>query len=142
MKSIRVICVVTVALTGSVGGLGQVAPPETREAVLEGVRAVVEAEVTSIDALLEGVVAHPFHARMDAVAGTSTGLARIAERLSPDGTMQMGGRRFLLFDGRRLGAGEYLSVEYEGRTYEVQVVEITASSYTLRMNDEEIERNL
>ncbi len=144
MKKLFNICCVCVLFLGPfAGAVAQVASPESREEFLASARSLVEPEVPSLETLIEGGVAHPFHPRMEEVTEDVVGrLADIAQRLSPDGTITMRGRRFLLLEGRPVGAGEYLVVEYEGRAYEVLVVEITASSFTLRLNDEELERNL
>ncbi len=123
----------------------QVRAPEDRLAVLETARTTLEPEVRPFGELVNDIVQHPFHPRMDSpVEGPAvrTTLAEIAGGIRIDGSIQMGGVRYLLVHGRRVGPGEYLPVEYEGRTYQLRVEEIRASSVTLRLNDEEIERNL
>ncbi len=146
MKTI--ITTLTVLLTAAFVAVpvrAQVTLPDDREALLETARSILEPEAADLDELLDGIVLHPFLPRMDVVAdetAPAAGLTEITLNLVPDGTISMGGRSFLLFEGRPVGVGEYLSVEYRGRTYQVEVTGISTSSYTLRMNDEEIEKNL
>ena len=123
----------------------QVRSPEERLDVIETARSLVYPDFKSLEDLTEGVVTHPFFPRRDtAIPGqtTQSALARIASGISVEGTIQMGGERYLLLQGRRVGSGDYLPVQYEGRTYQVRIEEVTASSYKLRLNDEEIEKNL
>lgn len=123
----------------------QVRSPEDRLEVIETARSLVYPDLKSLEDLTEGAVTHPFFPRRDAaIPGetTQSALARIASGISVEGTIQMGGVRYLLLQGRRVGPGDYLPVQFEGRTYQVRIEEVTASSYKLRLNDEEIEKNL
>ncbi len=124
----------------------QVRTPEDRLNVISKARSLVYPESRTLEEMTEGMVAHPFYPRADTVVApgetTRSILAQIASGISVDGSIQMGGVRYLLLQGRRVGPGDYLPVQHEGRTYQVRIEAVTASSYKLRLNDEEIENNL
>jgi hypothetical protein len=124
----------------------QVRTPDDRLNVISKARLLVYPDLRTLEEMTEGMVTHPFHPRADTLVApgetTRSVLARIASGISVDGSIQMGGVRYLLLQGRRVGPGDYLPVQHEGRTYQVRIEAVTASSYTLRLNDEEIENNL
>jgi hypothetical protein len=67
-------------------------------------------------------------------------LATLADRLSPSGTAIIGGDPMLLFGQRRLRVGDRLTVTYEGADYPLEITAITRTTFTLRLNREEITR--
>lgn len=67
-------------------------------------------------------------------------LLAIADRITPSGTIVMGGEPILLFRQKKMKVGEKLSVSYEGRSIEVEITEITRTSFSLRFNRAEISR--
>ena len=149
MKEKRLLIVLVSAVLSvlSVQALqAQVRSPEDRLNVISKARLLVNPELKTLEEATEGIVMHPFHPRADIVVEpgetTRSILARIASGISVDGSIQMGGVRYLLLQGRRVGPGDYLPIQFEGRTYQVRIEAVTASSYTLRLNDEEIENNL
>jgi hypothetical protein len=67
-------------------------------------------------------------------------LTTLAEKLSPSGTAIIGGDPILLFGSRRLKVGDRLTVTYEGADYQLDITAITRTTFTLRLNREEITR--
>ncbi|MBK8857159.1 MAG: hypothetical protein IPN11_05565 [Opitutaceae bacterium] len=67
-------------------------------------------------------------------------LATLADKLSPSGTAIIGGEPILLFGSRRLKIGDRLTVTYEGADYNLDITAITRTTFTLRLNREEITR--
>lgn len=67
-------------------------------------------------------------------------LATIADKLSPSGTAIIGGDPILLFGSRRLKIGDRITVTYEGADYQLEITAITRTTFTLRLNREEITR--
>lgn len=67
-------------------------------------------------------------------------LAVIADKLSPSGTAIIGGDPILLFGSRRLKVGDRLTVTFEGADYDLDITAITRTTFTLRLNREEITR--
>lgn len=73
-------------------------------------------------------------------AGDRNVLATLAEKLSPSGTAIIGGEPILLFGSRRLKVGDRLTVTFEGTDYQLDITAITRTTFTLRLNREEITR--
>ena len=67
-------------------------------------------------------------------------LATLAEKLSPSGILIIGGEPMLLFGQKRLKIGDRLTVTYEGADYALDVTAIARTTFTLRLNREEITR--
>lgn len=67
-------------------------------------------------------------------------LAALAEKLSPSGTAIIGGEPILLFGSRRLKVGDRLTVTFEGTDYQLDITAINRTTFTLRLNREEITR--
>jgi len=67
-------------------------------------------------------------------------LEALAQRLNPSGTMVMGGKPLLLIDRNRFEVGTKFVVTYEQREYELQLVSIDRTTFTLRYRGEEISR--
>jgi len=80
-------------------------------------------------------------------AGQSQGkpagvLERIAERISPSGTLHLGGEQYLIFGQKRLRVGDLLTVTFEGQDYPLELVAIDRVTFTLRHEREQITRRI
>jgi len=69
-------------------------------------------------------------------------LAAIAARITPSGTLTLGGESWLVFGKKRLRAGDHLTVTYQERDYDLELTAIDRTTFTLRLNREEITRPL
>lgn len=67
-------------------------------------------------------------------------LEALALRLNPSGTIVVNGMPLLLIDRSRFEVGTKFVVTYEGREYELQLVSIDRTTFTLRYRSEEITR--
>lgn len=67
-------------------------------------------------------------------------LEALAQRLNPSGTVIIGGKPLLLIDRNRFEVGTKFVVTYEQREYELQLVSIDRTTFTLRYRGEEISR--
>jgi hypothetical protein len=67
-------------------------------------------------------------------------LTAIAVRVTPTGTFDLGGTRWLQFSKKRLKVGDKLTVTHEGQDYTLVLSAIDATNFTLRLNREEITR--
>jgi hypothetical protein len=67
-------------------------------------------------------------------------LERIAERISPSGTLELNGQPYLIFGQKRLRVGDLLTVTFEGRDYTLELVAIDRVTFTLRHEREQITR--
>jgi hypothetical protein len=76
-------------------------------------------------------------------AGPRTGadlLAAIAAGLKPSGYFILGGEPTLVFGQKRVKTGGMLTIFFEGTEYNLEIVTITRTSFTLRLNREEFTR--
>lgn len=67
-------------------------------------------------------------------------LELLAERLAPSGTAIIGGEPILLFGQKRLKVGDRLTIAFEGAEYNLDITDIGRTTFTLRLNREEITR--
>jgi hypothetical protein len=65
-------------------------------------------------------------------------LDAIAPHINPSGVMQIGDQPVLLLREKKLKVGDYLTITFEGTDYMIELAAITHSSFTLRLNKEEI----
>jgi hypothetical protein len=76
-------------------------------------------------------VAKPINNDREALAG-------IAPQVVPSGVVQMGDTPILLLGEKKLKVGDYFTFPFEGTDYVVEVAAISHSTFTLRLNKEEI----
>lgn len=67
-------------------------------------------------------------------------LKNVAPEIKPTGTMLIGSEPYLLIGGRRLKVGDQITVTFGGVVYQVSLSSIERNSYTLRLNDQELQR--
>lgn len=67
-------------------------------------------------------------------------LETLAQRLNPSGTIVVNGKPLLLIDRNRFEVGTKFVVTYEAREYELQLISIDRTTFTLRYRGEEITR--
>ena len=65
-------------------------------------------------------------------------LAAIMTHIAPSGVVQVGDSPMLLLGEKKLKVGEYLTITFAGNDYMVELAAISHSSFTLRLNKEEI----
>ncbi len=74
------------------------------------------------------------------VTGDRAVLEALAGRLAPSGTAIIGGEAILLFGQKRLKVGDQLTITFEGIDYTLDITDIGRTTFTLRLNREEITR--
>jgi hypothetical protein len=68
-------------------------------------------------------------------------LARIAPVITPSGTFMLpGGEPVLVFGSKKVKTGTHFTVTVSGQDYDLELVRIDRTTYTLRLNREEITR--
>ncbi|MFA6961313.1 MAG: hypothetical protein WC205_11225 [Opitutaceae bacterium] len=75
-----------------------------------------------------------------AVVSDRETLITLASAIAPSGMMQLGDAPILLFGQKKLKVGDILPIVFQGVTYELQVSAIERTSFSLRLNKEEITR--
>ncbi len=73
-------------------------------------------------------------------AGDRGVLESLADKLAPSGTAVIGGEPILLFGQKKLKVGDRLTITFEGADYDLDIVAIGSTTFTLRLNREEITR--
>jgi hypothetical protein len=99
-----------------------------------------EAETTDVP-----VVFVPVTGGAPVVARTYTDaevLEAVAPRITPTGAVVVGGESILLFGQKRLKVGDTYSISFEGRDYDVVITAIERTSFTLRLNQQQVTRPL
>ncbi len=77
---------------------------------------------------------------VSAPSGENLQLAQIAPNINPTGAVRIGAESLLLFGQKRFKVGDHLPIVFEGRSYELEIVDIQSTSFTLRLNGVEITR--
>jgi hypothetical protein len=72
------------------------------------------------------------------LSGDRQVLDAVAPNIVPSGVVQVGDSTILLLGEKKLKVGEYLTITFEGTQYMVVLSAISHSSFTLRLNKEEI----
>lgn len=75
-------------------------------------------------------------------AGDRDILETLAMRLNPSGTFVLGGRSMIIIDRNRFEVGTKFIVTYDERDYELELVAIDRTTFTLRYRGEEITRSI
>lgn len=69
-------------------------------------------------------------------------LQELADQLRPTGVIRFNAEDHLLFGERRVKAGDFLSMQYQGINYRVEVVRIDSRAFMLRLNGEVISKRI
>lgn len=64
----------------------------------------------------------------------------IANRVMPSGSVMLGGQQYLIFGKKRLRVGDRLTVSYDGSDYTLELTAIERTTFSLRLNKDEITR--
>jgi len=67
-------------------------------------------------------------------------LEQIAPKVTPTGSVEIGGEALLLFGQKKLKVGDHLPIIFEGKPYELEIAGIQSTRFTLRLNGVEITR--
>ena len=75
-----------------------------------------------------------------AVLSDSDVLSKIADKIVPTGTIFVGGQPMLMFGKKFVKVGTHFTVTYSGSSYDVALTSIDRTTFTLRLNRQEITR--
>lgn len=67
-------------------------------------------------------------------------LESIVGKIKPSGTVNLGGQQILMIGHRFVKTGAHFTITYKGTDYDLELIEIDASNFTLRYKSEEITR--
>lgn len=160
---ILLLSITTVAVTLSLfclRGSGQVSTPENRLEVLDQIerfeivplRDVKDIYANALDPFSpdepekeeeEDVVSEPeVVAPVEVLVDDEQILREISAQINPTGVLQLGSRNLLLFGERRVGAGDYVFGQHNGKEYQLQVLAVTRGDFTLQLNQEVISKRI
>lgn len=74
------------------------------------------------------------------VSSDRENLERIASKVVPSGTIFVGGEPTLLFGKKLVKTGTHFTVTSNGQDYDIELISIDRTTFTLRLNREEITR--
>jgi hypothetical protein len=128
-----------------------ISTPQKRMATLDVARTLLTTQP-----LIEGAdkleKKNPFNVKtvvVEVTATTPTVVTTIADRdrlialaplVAPSGSLQLGDKSMLLFGQKRLKVGDSIPIVFQGVTYDLQISAIERTTFTLRLNNEEITR--
>ncbi len=129
-----------------------ISTPQKRMATLDVARTLLTTQP-----LIEGAdkleKKNPFNVKAAVVevttATTPTVITTVADRdrlialaplVAPSGSLQLGDKSMLLFGQKRLKVGDSIPIVFQGVTYDLQISAIERTTFTLRLNNEEITR--
>jgi hypothetical protein len=69
-------------------------------------------------------------------------LRALAPQIEPSGYFVVGGEPVLLVNGQRVRTGDAVTLNFEGLVYQVAISSIESNSFTLRLNQQELRREL
>ena len=157
MKPLALLLIMIVAPRGLLAGVASdLLPPQKRAETLTLARALLTSK--PIDSSEEALAAmNPFNPLPPVIKSGETEkgvtqkvetveisdrdlLKKMAEDITPSGMMQLGDRTFLLLGKKKLKVGDHMSVNADGRAYELEIGAIDRTSFTLRFKNEEITR--
>jgi hypothetical protein len=156
MKHVRYLLPVLVGLLLPVASSGQrsdLLPPVRRAATVEKATALLEKDtVAAVLPTVKNPFAPPDFDRVDPVeeppvAGpaprirsTREILEMIANNINPTGTMFVRDEPILLFGARQMRLGDRLTATIGGAQYSIVISGIERTSFTIRLNNEQISR--
>jgi hypothetical protein len=162
--TLKVCCLALVLLNGSLarganGPVSDLASPEKRRVVVE--LATQLSKPSKAAALPEDLplpFSPPGFERTDAEERTATSalankatsapkvtsdrelLEQIATKIPPSGTIFIGGEARLMFAKKTVRIGDHFTVTFNGQDYDLELVSIDRTTFTLRLNREEVTR--
>jgi hypothetical protein len=128
-----------------------ISTPQKRMATLDVARTLLTTQP-----LIEGAdkleKKNPFNVKpvvVEVTAATPAVVTTIADRdrlialaplVAPSGSLQLGDTAMLLFGQKRLKVGDSIPIVFQGVTYDLLISAIERTTFTLRLNNEEITR--
>ena len=69
-------------------------------------------------------------------------LGRLAAQLAPTGVFIFGDQTFLLFGEKKVKVGDTILIPFDNNSYEVELVGLTRTSFTVKLNQAEVSRSI
>jgi hypothetical protein len=69
-------------------------------------------------------------------------LVTLAAQLNPTGVLVLGDQSLLLFGEKKVKVGEPIRITFDKETYEVELVDLSRTAFTVRLNNEQTTRSI
>ena len=69
-------------------------------------------------------------------------VAKLAAQLAPTGVFIFGDQTFLLFGEKKVKVGDTILIPFDNNSYEVELIGLTRTSFTVRLNQAEVSRSI
>lgn len=133
------------------GSAPDVGPPASREDAIAFAQSVLDAQAVPAIPPADAALKNPFNPIAPAGAKPVDAdvtippddyvlLQSMAAQLSPDGTLRFGDDDYLVLNHKRYKTGDSIPAIFGGKQYQLQLVRIRGTSFTLRLNGTEITR--
>ena len=67
-------------------------------------------------------------------------LVILAAKLNPTGVLMLGDQAYLLFGEKKVKVGDPINIPFEKESIEVELIDLTSTSFTLKLNNEQLTR--
>jgi hypothetical protein len=67
-------------------------------------------------------------------------LAVLASKLNPTGVLMLGDNQFLLFGEKKVKVGDTINIPFDKESVSVELIDLTGTSFTLKLNNEQLTR--
>jgi hypothetical protein len=140
----------SVLILCSAHGKADIATPQVRSASIVAAEAVLGPRDFKHKADASDIL-NPFAPARAVVKAEAAPVARpsdqefintLAAQLSPTGALQMGGQAFLLFGEKKVKVGEFIPINFDNETYEVELLDLTRTAFTVRLNNVQTTRSI
>ena len=133
-------------------GYSVVKEPEVRKAKIEIAKRLLSKRVALPDEKLLVAIGDPFDLSKEVIevveevveekVSAHELIPMLAENVNPTGIFAVGGEYYLIFNQDKVKSGGAISIEYEKKKYNLEIVRVIRNAYSLRMEDAEIEIKL
>jgi len=67
-------------------------------------------------------------------------LSLLATKLNPTGVLMLGDNQFLLFGEKKVKVGDTINIPFDKESVSVELIDLTSTSFTLKLNSEQLTR--
>ena len=127
----------------------EITAPVARSAFLNELDRNIQAFVYR-NALTDSADKNPFSPRREVIPevvpsrrGTDQELlSQLASQLNPTGVLAVGDQALLLFGEKKVKVGEFIVIPFDKDSYDVELIALTRTTFTVRLNQAEITRSI
>ena len=139
-----------VASTRLCGAKADVATPQVRATVILNAEKLLAPRVFKHD-VVAGPMINPFSPekaapkidpKSKAPVSDHDLITTLAAQLNPTGVLMLGDEALLLFGEKKVKVGETIHVNFDKDSFDVELVDLSRTSFTIRLNNEQTTRSI